>query len=454
MNRSKLIAKYSVPAPRYTSYPTVPYWKTTAPTQAEWERVSKLSFSTNNHKEGISLYIHLPFCESLCTYCGCNTRITKNHEVELPYITALLKEWAMYLDLFEETPQIAEIHLGGGTPTFFTADHLKQLVEGVITSSHLHKNATLSFEAHPANTTWEHVKTLRDLGFNRISIGVQDFNTQVQDIINRKQTYEQVAQLTQWAKELGYESVNYDLIYGLPLQTIDSVTDTVNKVINLQPDRIAFYSYAHVPWLKPGQRKYEDKDLPSSELKRKLYETGATLLSQSGYADIGMDHFALPTDELYKAAQKGKLYRNFMGYTTANTKLLVGLGVSSISDAWYGFVQNEKTVEEYYKRINNGELPIFKGHLLTEEDLIIRQHILNIICNYTTSWYNETEQCEALYEGIKRLEELENDHLLTLKPFELHVNKNAHTFMRNICMAFDARLWREKKQTTLFSNAI
>lgn len=449
-----LIQKYNVQGPRYTSYPTVPYWNSIAPTQDEWINEVKKAFTATNDAEGISIYIHLPFCESLCTYCGCNTRITVNHAVEEPYINALLKEWKMYLDVFQTKPNIKEIHLGGGTPTFFSAENLKKLISSIVATSIVMPDAEFSFEAHPNNTHLCHLKTMFDLGFNRLSLGIQDFNEEVQDAINRKQSFEQVKNITQLAREVGYTSVNFDLIYGLPFQTIDSVKDTVEKTIQLKPDRIAFYSYAHVPWMKPGQRKYSEKDLPSGEEKRALYELGREMFEKAGYVEIGMDHFSLKTDSLYLAEKSGNLHRNFMGYTAGKTHLMIGLGVSSISDAWTAFAQNVKTVEEYYARIEKNELPIFKGHLLTDEDMILRQHILNIMCRLQTSWKKNEQQCDALYKALEMLNEMEQDKLLKINNQSLIVTEKGRPFIRNICMAFDARLHRNKPETALFSQTV
>ena len=448
-----LIGKYNVPGPRYTSYPTVPYWENNL-AEETWKEQVQDAFRQTNDSEGISLYIHLPFCESLCTYCGCNTRITVNHSVERPYIDALLKEWAMYLDIFQETPRIKELHLGGGTPTFFSPENLAALLEGIISSGHLLKDSQLSFEAHPNNTTKQHLETLYAAGFRRLSLGVQDFDPRVQKAIHRLQSFEQVKNITELAREIGYTSVNYDLIYGLPFQTIESITDTIDKVKLLRPDRIAFYSYAHVPWIKPAQRGYSDSDLPEPSMKRKLYETGREMLEWAGYLEIGMDHFALPTDSLFKAAATGKLHRNFMGYTSDKTRLLVGLGVSSISDSWTAFAQNVKSVEGYLEKVNAGELPVFRGHLLTAEDLVLRQHILNIICKGKTCWKREDERCNSLYSALEQLEELELDKLVNIVPFNLEVTTTGKNFIRNICMAFDARLYKSQPQTHLFSQTV
>jgi oxygen-independent coproporphyrinogen-3 oxidase len=448
-----LSQKYNVAAPRYTSYPTMPYWDTDSFDQQSWKQSVKLSFEESK-TDGISLYIHLPFCESLCTYCGCNTRITKNHGVEEPYIKAVLGEWEMYKKIMGESPVIREIHLGGGTPTFFSAPNLNLLINGILEGAQVHTEAEFSFEAHPGNTTTEHLQTLYDLGFRRLSLGIQDFDPKVQFIINRHQSFEQVQTVTAEARKIGYTSINYDLIYGLPLQTFEGLAATMHLVAELMPDRIAFYSYAHVPWLKPGQRRFTEHDLPDTHDKSKLYEIGRGLLKGYGYLEVGMDHFALPGDELFLAASAGTMHRNFMGYTSQHTQLLIGLGVSSISDSLYAFAQNVKVVEEYLQKINAGELPVFKGHLLTPEDLVIRKHILNIMCKGETCWNYKEEIFDSFFSAVGRLKPLADDRLIKVNISGLIVMPEGKPFLRNICMALDARLWEAKPTSQQFSMAV
>jgi oxygen-independent coproporphyrinogen-3 oxidase len=449
-----LATKYNTALPRYTSYPTMPYWDIAAFNNNDWKQTVKRSFEESNAKEGISLYIHLPFCESLCTYCGCNTRITKNHRVEEPYIKALLLEWAIYKNIFGRKPIIRDLHLGGGTPTFFSSDNLKTLVSAILLHTDLHPDAAFSFEAHPANTTFDHLQVLHDLGFRRLSLGIQDFDPKVQAIINRQQSFTQVQTVTSQARRIGYTSVNYDLIYGLPLQTLQGLAATIQQVAELMPDRIAFYSYAHVPWIKPGQRRFTENDLPNAEAKKKLQETGRALLHSYGYLEVGMDHFALVGDQLFTAMKNGELYRNFMGYTDQHTQLLVGLGVSAISYSGYAFAQNVKSLEEYLHIVKQGDLPVFKGHLLTPDDLVIRKHIQNIMCKGETSWDHHQEPCAALFAGMERLQPLAGDGLIELNSWGLKVTPLGQEYLRNICMALDARLWADKPATQLFSMAI
>jgi oxygen-independent coproporphyrinogen-3 oxidase len=453
--KNSLIQKYNVPGPRYTSYPTVPYWNEADFAYQNWIDTLQKSFTESNSKEGISLYIHLPFCESLCTFCGCNKRITKNHTLESPYIDAVLKEWSLYCKILGEKPIIKEIHLGGGTPTFFSPKNLEDLINGIFCYARKAKDYEFSFEGHPNNTTHEHLQKLYDLGFRRVSFGVQDYSEKVQKAIHREQPFHNVAKVTFWAREIGYTSIGHDIIFGLPFQQIEDVIDTVEKTKSLQPDRLAFYSYAHVPWIKGnGQRGFKDEDLPKDSEKRKLYQIGKELLQENGYNEIGMDHFALKTDSLYEAYENGKLHRNFMGYSSSKTQLMIGLGVSSISDSWYSFAQNEKKIEDYYQILEWDKLPVFRGHLLTDEDLIIRKHILNLMCEFSTSWTDTSTYFKEIPEVLIQLKEMEKDGLLEMNKDSLKVTESGKPYIRNICMAFDLHLKRKAPDTQLFSMTI
>ena len=453
--KKSLLQKYNVPGPRYTSYPTVPYWEEDNFTISIWLETLKKSFVESNSKEGISLYIHLPFCESLCTFCGCNKRITKNHQVENPYIEAVLKEWQLYCDVLSERPIIKEIHLGGGTPTFFSIENLENLINGIFKLADKAQHHEFSFEGHPNNTTYQHLKALYDLGFKRVSFGVQDYSPKVQEAIHRHQPFHNVAKVTLWAREIGYTSVGHDLIFGLPFQEVDDIIDTIEKTKSLSPDRLAFYSYAHVPWIKGnGQRGFKDEDIPKDDEKRMLYETGKNLLYENDYHEIGMDHFALKSDSLFESFQTGKLHRNFMGYSSSKTQLMIGLGVSSISDSWYSFAQNVKTIEEYYKVLAHDKLPIMRGHLLTNEGLIIRKNILNLMCKFETSWENASDYFEEIPEVISNLKEMELDGFIIIEKEKIIVIEAGKPFVRNICMAFDLRLIRKAPETALFSMTV
>lgn len=450
-----LIRKYNVPCPRYTSYPTVPYWEEESFTYNGWIQSVKKSFLESNDSQGISIYIHLPFCESLCTFCGCNKRITKQHSVEDPYIEAVLKEWQLYCNLFDTKPHIKELHLGGGTPTFFSPENLKKLLNGIFEKSVIDPNPEFSFEGHPNNTTKEHMQMLYDLGFRRVSFGVQDYSPTVQKAIHRIQPFENVEKVTRWAREIGYESVSHDLIFGLPFQKMEDIVYTIEKTRELQPDRLAFYSYAHVPWIKGnGQRGFKDEDVPKDSEKREMYEKGKLLLEEKGYIEVGMDHFALPTDSLFKASENGKLHRNFMGYNSSKTQLMIGLGVSSISDSLYGFAQNEKSIEGYYELLNQDKIPVVKGHLLNKEDLLIRNHIQNLMCRFHTSWEAEEDYFEEIPQVLESLKEMENDGLIKINPKSITITQEGKPFVRNVCMAFDLRLKRKSQQTRLFSLSV
>lgn len=453
LHNHDLIIKYNVPGPRYTSYPTVPHWRN-APNQEEWLNSVDMRFNDTNENQGISIYIHLPFCESLCTYCGCNTRITKNHAVEEPYINALLKEWEMYLARFQQKPMLREIHLGGGTPTFFAPQNLERLIDGIMAGAEKAADFEFSFEAHPANTTREHLQTLYDVGFTRLSLGVQDFDSKVQKAINRYQTVEDVLTVMRNAKEIGYNSINIDFVYGLPFQTLESIEQTVTEICKLRPERIAYYSYAHVPWLKPGQRGFTDMDLPTDTYKRALYELGKELLLVAGYVEVGMDHFALPEDELYRSLMNQELHRNFMGYTTRKSELLIGLGVSSISDSWDMFAQNAKTLPEYYKYLEENKLPFVKGHILSNEDLLIRQLILDLMCQFSTSLkaYKKYTMHFAIFKS--KLKPLIEDGLAEIVNDQLIITEKGKPFVRNVCMTLDAYLDGQVDNTQRFSSTV
>lgn len=433
-----LLRKYDIPTPRYTSYPTVPCWDSSSFTNEKWVNAVQRAFWESNEEKGISLYIHLPFCESLCTYCACTTRITQNHKVEIPYIQSILKEWEQYKKLFGGTPTIREIHLGGGTPTFFSPENLHWLITYLLEGADIHPQYQFSFEGHPNNTTREHLKTLFDLGFSRVSFGVQDLDEKVQRTINRVQPFENLERVTNLAREIGYESISYDLIYGLPFQNPFTVSDTIEKVLLLRPDRLSFYSYAHVPWLKPGQRGYEDGDIPSGSLKRHLYEIGRHKLRKAEYTDIGMDHFALRNDSLFKAHREGKVHRNFMGYTTSNTELLIGLGTSAISDAKYAYAQNFKKVEEYTNSVKETGSAIIKGHVLSDEDLLIRECILEISCKGELGTDLLARVTDRSTLGT--LVEMEKEGILYLWDGGLKVTAAGEPFIRNICRVFDKRI--------------
>lgn len=451
---TNLFAKYDVAGPRYTSYPTVPYWED-APTEVEWIAALKSELTASAAKgEGAAIYLHLPFCESLCTFCACNKIITKQHSRALPYIETVKREWGMYLSkLGMDAISVSEIHLGGGTPTFMSPAELYDLLSSLFTGMTFTPNVQMAFESDPRVTTHAHLETLYNLGFRRISLGIQDYDPHVQDLIHRVQSSKMVTELTQSARAAGYTGVNYDLIFGLPGQTLAGITQTIETVVAQRPDRIAFYGYAHVPWVgKTGQRKFSDADVPAGAEKRALYERGRELFLAAGYLEIGMDHFALPHDDLAAAIRDKTLFRNFMGYIPYHVSPMIGLGVSAIGDAWTAFAQNEKDIAAYGARISAGELPIHRGHVLNAEDIILRRHILNVMTQFETHW--ENFDTDDLKNVPQRLAEFANDNLVEISPQAIKITDAGRPFLRNICMAFDARLQRKQPDFPIFSRTI
>ena len=446
------LSKYDQPVPRYTSYPTVPYWQPAPPTPERWLGSLNARLAQD---DAISLYVHLPFCEQLCTYCGCHKRITKNHAVEEPYVDAVLAELRLYLQAFTRLPRLKELHLGGGTPTFFSPATLGRLVDGILAELPVADDHSFAFEAHPASTTAGHLQVLADRGFRRLSIGVQDFNPEIMQLINRRQTEEEVARTVCEAHLAGYTSVNFDLIYGLPRQTLADIDYTINKVREMAPDRIAFYGYAHVPWHSPGQRAYSEDDLPRGRERWQLYRSGRRQLLDAGYYDIGLDHFALPADDLATAHRDGKLHRNFMGYTTANTPVTLALGCSAIGDSWDTFVQNEKKVEAYQRTVLlEGRLPIVKGHALSPTDQTIRRHILNLMCRGYTDWHDEALRCTAIDRAVLYWNDMAIDGLVRRSPYRVEVTEAGQAYLRNICLPLDDHYWARNPTAATFSQAI
>lgn len=444
-----LFAKYDVPAPRYTSYPTVPFW-TDSPTTGQW--LNELETAFEDDAANWSLYFHLPFCESLCTFCACNTVITRDHGREEGYIDLLSKEWGLYLDrvpALHERPLLG-LHLGGGTPTFFSAENLERILKPIVSNTQIDADRfEASVEVHPGHTTREQLLTLRQLGFTRISIGVQDFDPEVQRLVNRHQPYEVTKSITDIARELGYSSVNYDLIYGLPRQNTDRFSDTIEKTIELRPDRIALYSFARVPWIKPAQRSYKDEDLPVAGEKRALYELAREMLGTAGYVEIGMDHFALPQDGIAVAQRQGSLHRNFQGYTETRTSVLLGIGVSAISETPTCFHQNEKAFPVYERRVQQGEIPTLRGHLLSAEDRRLREQILTFMTSFEVDLQTGQRRDAEVF-----LAPLIGDGLVKLDHEKLILTERGRPFLRNACMFFDQRLRRQEPRAQVFSQAL
>jgi oxygen-independent coproporphyrinogen-3 oxidase len=441
-------AKYDVPAPRYTSYPTTPYWSD-SPSGQEW--LACLNDAVDKPESSWSMYIHVPFCESLCTFCGCHKTITKNHRVELPYLNHLLSEFKIYLERVPELKNrpLRVLHLGGGTPTFLSPDNLKRLVEPLLSQVQIDPSLEASIEIDPRRAEKAQLEVLRKLGFNRVSLGVQDFNAEVQRLINRIQSFEVTKRVFDWSRELGYESINLDLIYGLPGQNLDFIEKTVERTLTLRPDRIALYSFALVPWIKPQQRIFKDEDIPVGKEKRDLYEKARAMLLAGGYEEIGMDHFALTNDALAKASHSKRLHRNFMGYTDLHTDILLGLGVSSISETPTCFHQNEKLLPQYERSLAKGLVPTLQGHKLSDEDQRQRQQILQLM----------TEGHVALLPSQKSdiesfLSEMIKDGLVEFEGTLLKMTEAGKPFLRNACMALDTRMRNKNLGAKIFSQSM
>jgi oxygen-independent coproporphyrinogen-3 oxidase len=439
-----------VQAPRYTSYPTVPYWSET-PSWEQWTQAIRSGLMPED--AGWSIYMHIPFCETLCSFCGCNTVITRSHQKEHPYIERLLKEWQIYKSEISELSErpMRQLHLGGGTPTFLSADNLKALLEPVLSSVKLYNGEFEgSIEVDPRRTNKEQLQALYDLGFRRISLGVQDFNLEVQKLINRIQTFEENQSITEMAREIGYTSVNFDLIYGLPQQTPERMKLTLEKTLELRPDRIAFYSLAVVPWIKPAQRLFKIEDLPQGEEKYRLYEMGREAFVNAGYEDIGLDHFALSDEKLAVARSQGKLHRNFMGYTEHRTEVLLGLGVSAISEAPTCFHQNKKELPVYEREIDAGQVPTLRGHLLSQEDLIVREQILQFMTNASVELEN-TRDFDFLRHKLAPMVE---DGLVRFEGQKMIQTEKGLPFLRNSAMALDKRLLAKSPDQSMFSKSL
>ena len=447
---SSLIHKYNTSVPRYTSYPTVPDWQLDQVAEDHWIDALHRNY---NPEEGISLYTHLPFCESLCTYCGCNKRITTNHQMEAPYIDAVLQEWSIYVNRIQEPILIKELHLGGGTPTFFSVDNLARLIDGIKTSSTLHKTYEFSFEAHPNSTTKAHLEKMYDLGFRRVSIGVQDVSPSILKAINRKQSCEEVADITRWAKAIGYTSVNYDIIYGLPFQKPINILDTIQFIEAHRPDRIAFYSYAHVPWKSASQRAYTIEDVPSGLFKNDLYSLGRMMLTDAGYHGVGMDHFCLQDEELHQSYLQGYMHRNFMGYTSRYTTTTIALGVSAIGDAGSMFVQNEKHVETYQNIVLTGRLPLIKGHALTEGEILMRGAILDLMCRDRLDLSKNEALKKLVNPYLSNLFPMIEDGLISFDGEVITVSDNGRYLVRNIVAAIDP-MYQQQQLENKYSQAI
>lgn len=447
----EIIEKYNVASPRYTSYPTILDWNQPVFDLTEFKKQLLKSFTPNQSIE-TSVYIHLPFCESLCTFCGCHKYITKNHSVEEPYIETILKEWELYRSATQSHLEVSELHLGGGTPTFFGVESLELLLSKI--TANRAKEVNYSLEGHPNHTTLAQLNLFFKYGFRRISFGVQDYDQEVQKAINRIQSFEQVKKVTEQARAIGFTSISHDLVFGLPKQTMAAMKKSVELTLSLRPDNISLFSYAHVPWVKgTGQRGYSEKDLPNGETKRALYEFAKEELLKSGYLEIGMDHFGLPTEPMTKAMLNKKLNRNFMGYTTTNTEQMIALGASAISEYPFGYAQNEKNVKIYQEKINSGNFAIAKGHIHSDLDLELKTHIKALMCNFETNYENDSWIASNQKYFKTDFENFENDGILKWSKNKLKVTKEGRPFVRNVCACIDPYI-NKKSDTPRFSKSV
>lgn len=443
---NELIQKYNKPAPRYTSYPPVPYWSN-PPDEKSWITHLKQQY---DEERGVDLYVHVPFCESLCYYCGCNRTITKNHEIETSYLNQVLREWELYKEKLGFIPKVNSLHFGGGTPTFLSAKNLEILIVALLENKS--EFFVGSVEIDPRTVKEDHFSLFKRYGISRVSLGIQDFDVVVQRAINRMQSPEMVKKLVNDLRMLQFDSVNFDLIYGLPNQTVNSIKETFEIVGELRPDLIAFYSYAHLPDKIKNQKLIIEKDLPTPDQKRELYLTGKKILEEKGYVEIGMDHFALPGSSLHKAMVEKKLHRNFMGYVDKKSNILIGLGPTSISDSSMSFVQNAKDNKTYEKMISENTLPLTSGHTHSADDLIIQELLLQLMCQHEVA-LPKNESIPFWSEIKMELQAFEDDGLIDFMDGMLKITSNGKGFVRNVALSFDFH-YRTKSTTAKFSQSI
>ncbi len=427
-----LVKKYNKAVPRYTSYPAYPHWDN-PPSYKQW-----LEELHSHKKLNVDLYMHIPYCQSLCTYCGCTRTISRDLNKGMDYTSLLLDEWELYQN---ELPQLVidSFHLGGGTPTFLKPEYLKVLLENL--SSRFSPHVVGAVEIDPRVTNDFHINVLKDFGVNRFSLGIQDFDSKVQKACNRIQPVSMVEKVVKKLRSTGMAEINFDLIYGLPLQNKRSIQETIRNVKSLCPDTIALYGYAHVPWRSKAQKSLERYSIPHGEEKRALYEISKELLYDAGYREIGLDHFALESNELYRAYKDKSLKRTFMGYTSKSAPVTLGLGASAISSTERFFVQNEKDIDLYAENLKKGFYPIHHGHQLSLKDQECAKVIQNIMCQGNAD-FSTLLECHSQKENMKILEalsEMQEDGLLILENESLVVTEKGKPFLRNICLPFDHR---------------
>jgi len=444
-----LIKKYDKSGPRYTSYPTAIQFSEDFGEKNYYEQVAV----SNQRNTPLSLYFHIPFCDTICYYCGCNKIVTKNRNHAQPYLDAVHKELALQGKLFKATRIVRQLHWGGGTPTFISHEQMTELMRQ--TRRHFtlldDDSGEYSIELDPREVNAASISLLRKLGFNRISLGVQDFNPKVQQAVNRIQSYNETRDVVIAARKNEFHSVSLDLIYGLPFQTVKSFDETVDKVLELEPDRLSVFNYAHLPEMFKTQRQINSDDLPSAEDKLAILHHVTNKLIDAGYEYIGMDHFAKPTDELAIAQKERKLYRNFQGYSTNSDCDLVALGITSIGKVADSYSQNIKTIKEYTQVIESDHLPVYRGIALSEDDILRREVINQLICHFELN-FNHIEKDFAIdfsdyfADELKQIKEMEVDKLLELAADKITVLPEGKLLIRNICMVFDIYLKKNKEQ--------
>lgn len=442
-----LLKKYDVPGPRYTSYPPAPHFNESFTADDYVKEIIKTNYGEN--LPDLSLYFHIPYCDTLCYFCGCNMIVTRNHDRMKEYIKYLKNEIDLLRQYLNPDRKVAQLHWGGGTPTSLNPDEINSLISYIRQSFDFTENAELGCEIDPRGLTKEHLIALREGGFNRISMGVQDFNEKVQKYVNRIQPEEMTRQVVNWVRELGFQSINIDLMYGLPFQTIETFEKTIDKVLELSPDRLAVFNYAHVPWMKKHQALIHEEDLPTPQEKLNILKMTIEKLTCNGYVFIGMDHFAKPEDELAKALKSKQLYRNFQGYSTHAGCDLFAFGITSISQLKDVYAQNYKTEKEYFASIDNERLPVFKGYRLTEDDQIRRKVIMNLMCNFELN-FDEIENefkinfKEYFEKSLSQLKEMSDEGLVIMNNNEIKITEMGRLLIRNIAMKFDGFIERQQ----------
>ena len=446
-----LLQKYGKPGPRYTSYPTAPAFKKNYSSEARLDSLNKAG-------DDISLYFHLPFCDTLCYFCGCTMLISNNRDRIAEYLEYLDREIKMTSERIGNK-NVIQVHWGGGTPTHLLPSEIRKLGESIHKYFRVAENAEISVEIDPREVTRDHIQALADAGFRRASIGVQDMDEKVQRAINRIQPEHVTRQVIDWCREFGFESINIDLIYGLPLQTRDSFTKTLDRVLLFKPERLALYNFAYVPWLKPQQKLIHIEDLPESEEKLQLFADATNTFLKAGYEYIGMDHFAKPDDELAKAREDGTLQRNFQGYSTRAGCDLIGLGMSSISHIGSTFTQNAKSLPTYYEKLDRGEFPVVSGLEMTNDDLIREYVIMRLMCDLKISKVNIDEKFGIDFDyyfssSIHDLDDLISDGLVIDTPTAILITEKGRYFLRNIAMCFDAYLQIPTSAKPVFSKTL